>query len=455
MSRSRESQGVNLRKWLYFTLVRMRGQRLGSYYRQMVKAEREGIPPDTTKRLLVELLEHCKQCVPYYSKLIRELGDGFRDDPEAYLRDFPILTKDIIRSHFDELKSRDLDRRRWFYNTSGGSTGEPVRLIQDRDYAARSGAVKLLYSKLVGGEIGKGEVRLWGSETDIHGSTRNWRARLVNSVTNTTILNAFRMTADDMRCYIAHLNKHKSSLIVAYADSLYELARFAEEQGLQVQPQTAVITSAATLFPFMREVIERVFQCRVYNRYGSREVGDVACERPGCRGLWVAPWGNYVEIVDHDGRRVPAGTEGEILVTSLTNYAMPLVRYRIGDYGMLAPRWSSSQGVYGQRLEHVLGRVSDTFLTPDGTLVHSGYFELLLYFKDWIKRFQVIQKDYSTIVFRIIKSDCDHELAELDEIVTQTKLIMGEHCEVHFEFVDEIEVSPSGKRRYTICEISS
>src|SRR5690606_15952029 len=132
VSRSRESQGVNLRKWLYFTLVRMRGQRLGSYYRQMVKAEREGIPPDTTKRLLVELLEHCKQCVPYYSKLIRELGDGFRDDPEAYLRDFPILTKDIIRSHFDELKSRDLDRRRWFYNTSGGSTGEPVRLIQDR-----------------------------------------------------------------------------------------------------------------------------------------------------------------------------------------------------------------------------------------------------------------------------------------------------------------------------------
>lgn len=138
-------------------------------------------------------------------------------------------------------------------------------------------------------------------------------------------------------------------------------------------PQMAVITSAGTLYPFMREKIAKVFKCRVFNRYGCREVGDIACERPGYEGLWVAPWGNYVEIIDGDGNPVPGETEGEILLTCLTNYAMPFIRYRIGDMGM----WVDQGGARWDGcalLRNVSGRVTDCIFRKDGSFVSPEYF---------------------------------------------------------------------------------
>jgi phenylacetate-CoA ligase len=446
---------MNLRKWLYFTLVGSRGQRLGADYERFVQEDQDGIPPDTTKKLLVQLLTHCKQSVPYYAEVMRDLGDSFYEDPEEYLRRFPILTRDTLHSHFDELKSNDLVRRKWYLNSSGGSTGEPVQFIQDWEHAARSGAITLLFSKLAGREIGESEVRIWGSLRDITGGTEGRRARFVNRLTDTTFLSVFQLTPSDMREFISILNAKRPKLIVAYAGAMYELARFAESEGLEVVPQAAIMTSAVTLYPFMRDTIERVFQCRVFNRYGSREVGDIASERPGLDGLWVAPWGSYIEVVDVEGNRVPDGTEGEILVTLLTNFAMPLVRYRIGDRGVLSPRRSNEQGRCGQVLDAVLGRSYDMFINRDGTLVEGGHFMALLWSRDWIAKYQVIQESRSSILFKIVKAGSGPQAAELEEISAGARSIMHDDVEVTFEFVDEIVPTASGKHRFIISELQA
>jgi phenylacetate-CoA ligase len=257
-----------------------------------------------------------------------------------------------------------------------------------------------------------------------------------------------------MRRYISFINSKHPKLIGAYANALYELARYAEREGLQVLPQTAIITSAGTLYPFMRETIERIFQCRVFNRYGSREVGDIACERPDCEGLWVAPWGNYVEIIDSKGDRVPDGTEGEILVTSLTNYAMPFVRYKIGDLGMWADQKCQS-GRKGPLLKSISGRLADCFVKKDGSFVVPEFFIHMVgveFNKGWIRKYQVIQKRDLSIVFRIVSSGSDHPQEALNEIATNTRLIMDDDCEITFEFVDDIPASASGKYRYTLSE---
>ena len=398
---------MNLRKTVYFALFGLRGQPAGTYYERFLREEREGIPPGTTKRLLIELLSHCKQSVPYYAEAMRDRGDSFHEDPEEYLRRFPVLDRHTLRSRFDELKSTDLAQRKWYLNCTSGSTGEPVRFIQDGEYAGRSGAITLLYSKLVGREIGESQVYLWGSERDIVQGSDGWRARAINRLTNTVFLNVFRMPPELMREIIAVLNVKRPKLIVAYSHTLYELARFAEREGLEVVPQAAIITSADTLHPFMRDTIERVFQCKVFNRYGSREVGDIACEGPGWEGLWVAPWANYVEVVDEKGNRVPDGTEGEILVTSLTNFAMPLVRYRIGDVGVLSPMQTCDRVRYGRVFQAILGRNGDIFKTSSGAVIDPGYFDFSLYFKDWVRRFQVIQKSTSHIIFRIVRADSE------------------------------------------------
>jgi len=443
---------MNIRKWLLFSLVGLRGQSLGKYYERYLYEFQTGIPPDTSQRSLLNLFQHCEQYVPYYSRIIKEIGASFYDDPIKYLNQFPVLTKDIVRRNFDELKSLDLSRRKWFLNSTGGSTGEPAQFIQDWEYASKAGAIKLLFSKLAGKEIGECEVQLWGSFHDISDNTENLRARLINHLENRILINSCMMTPGRMRELIDIINSSKPKLIVTYVDPIYELAKFAESEGLRVLPQSAIMTSAGKLYPFMREKIEAVFQCKVFDRYGAREFSDMACEIPGLDGLWVAPWGNYIEIVDPEGNRVPDGIEGEILVTSLTNYAMPLIRYKNGDRGAFSQNSHGQSQKYGQVLREVIGRSMDFFKTQDGALINPGFFMAQLYFRGWIKQYQIIQNSYLNVIYRIVKLS-EPPQSELDELIAITRKGMGKDCDVSFEFVDAISPTASGKYRFLMSEV--
>jgi phenylacetate-CoA ligase len=441
---------MNIRKSIYLNYSSLRGYQFTRIYKKLVTESNEGIHQDTTKKLLIQILTHCQKNVPYYADMIGEIGgwEQIEEHPELYLSKLTVLTKDIIRNNFEELKSKDLEKRQHYFNTSGGSTGEPIKLVQDKEFADWSAAITAMYSYWVGRDIGETEVILWGSERDVFEGTMGWKANFFNFLNNVTYVNAFQMNSQKMREFIQIIDKKHPKLILAYVQSIYELAKFAEQEKIEITPQRAIITSAGTLYPWMREKIESVFQCRVFNRYGSREVSDIACERPGYDGLWAAPWGNYIEIVDDDNNLVPAGVEGNILITSLRNYAMPLIRYQIGDRGILSDNNSS-----GQILTRVSGRNVDTFKTEDGTLIDGEYFTHLLYFKDWVYKFQIVQKSYTEIIMRIIKSESDFQEKELNDIVTKCQVLMGKNCKIKFEFIDDIPSSSSGKFRYTVSEV--
>lgn len=442
---------VTLRKTLYFTLFNLRGFRVGRHYNRLLKEYRECNPQDVVRSRLIRLLDHAGKNVPYYSKVMEELGDGYREDPFQYLKKFPILTRDIARSRFEELQSADRDQRKWINNTSGGSSGEPVRLVQDNEFLSISRAITLLFSRLIGKELGDREIYLWGSERDVLEGSEKWTARLVNGLINAGFVNAFHMTPETMRGFVDLLNRNRPELIIAYAESMFEVASFIERNGIAIVPQKAIITSAGTLYPSMREKISEVFQCPVYNQYGSREVGAIACELPGHKGLWVAPWGNYLEIVDGQQQNSPDGVDGEIIVTSLNNYAMPLIRYQIGDCGALDPQENQVVGL--QHLKNLRGRTNGIFKMKDGALVDAQFFEFLVYFKYWIEKFQVIQTGYSSIVFKFISHSFEDHTRDLEEIKRLTRVVMGSDCQVDFQFVDEIPPLSSGKFQYLICQI--
>jgi phenylacetate-CoA ligase len=222
---------------------------------------------------------------------------------------------------------------------------------------------------------------------------------------------------------------------------------------MQLIPQNAIISTAGALHPEIRKRVESVFQCRVFNRYGTREAGDIACERPDMEGLWVAPWGNFIEIVDENGNRLPDGEEGELLVTSLSNYAMPLIRYQIGDRGVLAKQEENDQSGI-QIIEKITGRTIDRFINRNGRSIDAGYFMPLFYHRDWINKYQVIQKSTSQIEIRMVLGDLVPGQQELDEIVQVGKKIMhDEKCEIEIKFVTNIENDRSGKYRFIKSEI--
>jgi len=451
---------MNVRKTLYFGYKRATGSSFPRIYQDMMRQDNEGVDPDMQKRLLVRLLTHCQQSVPYYAQIMKGMADNFEHDPEVYLSHLPILTKEIVRTHFNQLKCTDLAERRWYINTSGGSTGEPTRLIQDREFGDRSNALQQFYSSWAGGQLGDPIVYVWGSERDIQRDIRGKDRRAMmkrmfaNGLLRQTFLNAFLMTPEKSRAFLSLLNARPPKLIISYVDSIFELARFAVREDIALRKQQAIITSAGTLTPFMRETIEGVFQCRVFNRYGSREVSDIAGECRVHHGLHVFPWGCYVEIVDDCGERVPAGAEGNILVTCVSNYAMPLVRYQLGDRGVLSADTTCSCGRQGQILKEIKGRNDDIFWTKNGTQIEGGYFGVLLYSRPWVLQCQVIQKSYTSILFKIKRSKQGYDPDELADIIGKTRMVMGEECQVDFEFVEHIPKSPSGKYRYILSEVN-
>ncbi|HXJ60597.1 MAG TPA: phenylacetate--CoA ligase family protein [Verrucomicrobiae bacterium] len=445
---------MNLRKPVYLSYAAARGYRFPALLSQYRREYARGLDGEITTVGLVQLLRHCRTSVEYYKELLAEAGDIGHDDPRDYLRRLPVLTKETIRANFDKLRCRALRTGKWSYNTSGGSTGEPIIIVQDSEYEDRSKAIGLLLQGLLGCDVGEPLVRLWGSERDIEGSTRSPKARFFNWLTNTTWMNAFRMSPEQMRRFVGILNRERPRLIVAYAQAAYELARFVEREQLVLAPQNAVVTSAGTLYGFMRQKIAQVFGCQVYNLYGSREVSDMACELPGTDGLWVAPWSHYIEILDDEAKPVPAGAEGNIVVTCLTNYAMPLIRYWIGDRGALRPEVKPGRTT-PQFLKHVSGRNVDVFRTRDQTLIDGEYFTHLLYFRPWVWGFQVIQRSYDRVSFRVVRRNGEPPQGELEEIAAKARLVMGPDCQVDFEFPAELPPHPSGKYRYTISQVGS
>ena len=399
-----------------------------------------------------ELLTHCKKNVSYY----REFLDTY--DEKSFknfdIKSLPILTKDILRNKFNELKSDDLHSRDWMINSSGGSTGEPVKIIQDTYYSYHSEARKNICFQWAGLETGDNLIKLWGSERDILGTNR-LLDKIKNFLKNEIILNAFILSHPIMKKFIKIFNSSKPSVILAYVNAIYELSNFAKNENIKVSHQKSVISTSGVLYPFLRKEIEMIFGCEVYDQYGSREVSCIASECEYHNGLHISEETIILEIVDENGNECPVGVEGDVLVTSLVNYAMPIMRYKIGDRAIMEPGFCKC-GRFHKRLKNVVGRSMDNFKLRDGTIIPSEYF---IHFigvvlnRGILKKIQIIQKSYDVIDLHVVYSNEEILSEDIQNIIQAVKKVMGENCTVNIHEKENIAPNNSGKYRYTICEL--
>jgi len=411
------------------------------------------------KSKLQDILLYSWHNVPYYKRLFDEIGI-IKSNSEIDLSRFqeiPLLDKEIINNSFSDLKSKKLAEGEYFYNTSGGSTGEPVKFVQDAKFAEWGWAVKTYFDEWSGYYTGRRKIKLWGSERDLFVGRQTAKIRLLRWLHNEIWLNAFKMTSEQMRNYVEKINTFKPVQILAYVESIYELSLFIEKEKILVHSPKAIMTSAGTLYSYMKDKVQNVFQAPVYNRYGSREVGDMACECEQQNGLHVSSLTHYIEILNSDLNPAGPDENGEIVVTSLSNFAMPLIRYRVGDIGA----WSKNPCTCGRPfplLKRIEGRVSDTFFTKGGDQVHGEYFTHLFYFREWIKKFQVVQEELNLVKVLIVSKNLENSYEcvanDLADIQYKIQLVMGNTCKVEFKFVNEIVPSKSGKYRYTISKLS-
>ena len=399
-----------------------------------------------------ELFLHAYKHSRYYHQIFQNIGlirDGILD--LSYVEEIPILTKAIIRKHFQDLISDDYQTRKYFDYYSGGSTGEPIRIIQDKIYSRWGEATNYFYFKNILNidEPTVKKVVLWGSERDLFAGRNSYKIRFYNWLTNTIFLNSLKMTTNNIEEYIRTINSFKPEIVRGYAGSLFELCRYAEQNKIPLYTPKIVISAAENLSDKMRNVIESNFGTKVYDFYGAREISNLAGE---CKDglLHSFSFWNYIEVLDKNNEPVREGDEGRVIVTNLYNYSMPLIRYEIGDLAILGPE-TCSCGQILPTLKKVNGRILEQFILKDGTTVHAGFFGLLfdkVFEEVGIEKWQVIQEDYDKIRIKVVTRQ---ELSDTfkNETDKKIKVGMGPECKITWDIVDDIPKTQSGKYQYT------
>ena len=406
------------------------------------------------KERLFEIVSYAIDNIPYYANLAKEKkitiskSSIFED-----IKKFPILTKDLIRKNWDSLVG---DKSKFTYrtNTSGGTTGEPLKLYQDSNYYVKGEAVTLVFDEIAGYEVGDKLIRLWGSQQDVLIMTKSRSKKLKNKyVKNTLFLNTYRMTKEDVIDYINKINKFKPKVIIAYIHSLLEMIKQAEFLNISLNPVKAIISSTGVLTEKAKIKIQEAFKCRVFNRYGSREIGMIATSCELEDALHINMFHQYLEILDEKENEVEENKRGEIIITSLINYIMPLIRYKIGDIGAFNySQCSCGRGLY--RLENIYGRTLEIFKTKNGTLIDGYYFANLFFYMDNLKQFQVVQEKLDEINVYVTTLDDNPLDPSIEKDLTEKmQFVMGSDCKITFYYPERIEPSPSGKLRYTISNL--
>ncbi len=404
-------------------------------------------------RRLRRLLEHAYDRSPFYRRRFLAAGvvpGNIRSLED--LRRLPVLEKHDIQDHLESMVADGWPQEDLLLDHTGGSTGAPLAFYSSRERRCWGQAATRRHNGWAGWGIGDRVAYVWGAPRDL--PARSWRSQLVVALSGPQIfLDTGHIDESRMVAFREALIRFRPEIIQAYARSLALFARFLRSRGLDQPRIQAIVTSAEVLDPADRALIEDVFGCEIFNRYGCREVGVIASECPAHTGLHTASEGLLIEVVRGDDP-MPPGESGSILVTDLLNLAMPLIRYRIGDMGA----WEEGPCRCGRglpRLREVAGRVTDFLVGSDGRLV-SGVF-LATYVvarRPGLGQVQIRQEERGKVLYRIKAGSNFRERDDLEYLAAETRRYLGEGTLVDWEFAADLGPEPSGKYVFSRSEVS-
>ena len=407
-------------------------------YKKNLTKSREAIEKYQLWRLQ-KLVKHAYSTVPYY----RDLFDSQGIDPSnikslADYRKIPPLTKKIMMKNLHALKST---RRYKLQETvSGGSTGNRIVVFKDKKYEQIEKGVWMrdLYS--VGVKPGDKVAWFWGSQLETRELAENTLKVLSLKVNRRIIFNSFNYTDRQLREWLLNdFNRFKPDHIFGYASAIYYVARYVHENKLKIHPVKTIITTAEKLTN--RSFIEKVFGCKVIDHYGCREVSTIAIEDM-----------NYVMHSSDDFVLVEVGENNKIMLTTLENYGMPLLRYENGDVADTARYRKTKDASPLRKLSIKIGRISEVFYNPKGERVRaSAIGHIIANRKLDIGDYQVIQKSLKLTQLKLVRSS-DINPKHVRELKEFIKYLVG--CQqIQVSYVKAFPLPESGKRIPYICEV--
>lgn len=398
---------------------------------------------ETRNIRLTNILTHARERVPWFRERLKRASIS-RANAMAVLGELPPMRRTDIQADIGQFVAEAsgpvID------DHTGGSTGTPMTFKVDSMTQIAREASLMWADQMAGWSYGERIAMLWGSQRDVDGATLRLRLMLRWWLDNRRWFNAFEMGEEQMEGFHRELSRFKPHILVAYSGSIFSFARFLKANGMKPRyPSRSIISSAEVMTAEMRSTVEQVFGRPVYDRYGNRECGAIAAECSHHSGLHVNESDCLVEIDSPDPFHVP----GQILVTYLRNFAMPLIRYQTGDVAQFESHSACPCGRTTLRLASVLGRKSDMIRTASGSLIHGEYFTHLFYGEREIVEFQFVQETLEKYVLRVV---ADPAKVAVSEAGWRSKILdaVGHSSELRIECVKQVPLLKSGKRRFTI-----
>jgi len=392
---------------------------------------------------LHNFLKYAVQNSHFYKKLYEGIDLDSIHTVDDLIR-LPIVDKEMLRSNIEEIVT--IPRKGAVEGHTGGTTGKSLVVLGTKEDSMKRMAMLDHFKARVGFEHRKMKRATFNGKHIVPpGQKRKvfWR---YNAACRQMIFSSFFITEENIPYYIEELERFQPQAIDGFFMSMLDIANYIERKGIKhtIKP-LAIFPTSETLTPSGRELLERVFQCKVYDQYASSEGAPFVTECPR-QVLHMELASGVFEQMD---------VRGEILVTSFTTHGTPLIRYRIGDRMVFA---DSSRpcacGLSGPIVESIEGRSLDFLYTPEGAKINAGNVaNLLKNMPNAVIRAQFHQNrlDEITVLLEVDKATYkpDYDQMLLDEFRHK----FGGRMQVNIQHVIEIPREKSGKFRMIVNQI--
>ncbi len=400
---------------------------------------------------LLLLIEHVYRTVPYYRQVMQE-HDIMPNDFTSVndIQKLPILSRHLLHTKQGELLSSEADHETLQTNFSSGSTGIRAEFRQDLNFRSWMRAHQLrTYGWCSNWQLGQPFVLLWGSE--IYWSYKKVVDQVENFLVNRREFNTFRLSDDLIQRFLQKLVRFEPVLVSTYTNAMHLIAREAERQRIRIPGLRAIQGTSEPLPPIVRDRLVAIFGCEVFDKYGSRETNIVSHESPQHEGMCIQAENVLVEFLTHDGQPCQPGQTGRIVLTTLNNFSMPLIRYETSDLAAPLDGYCPS-GIGLSRMTSVAGRLQDLIISPDGDHIDAYFFSyLIMRFSD-IHWFQVVQRWPDHLLIRLFAPN-GLSVETHKQIVERIRHHTGYPFRIDFETLSSMPESSTGKFRLCVSEL--
>jgi phenylacetate-CoA ligase len=428
-----------LRRTLFWVLDFFKGGRVRKHYRDVKFIQENSHEPKAEIRKkyhLKRILEHAKITVPFYQEKVNCI----------LLQDFPVINKTFVRENFESLKSETFIKKHNHRIYTSGSTGNPFEILHDKNKRIRNTADTIYFGNKGGFKFGSRlyYLRLWDKQYK--------KSNILSWIQNISMHSVDELTEADIDKLIQNLEKDTSTKsILSYTSALQVLCNYLDQKGYNPGKikVNSVIAIAESLNDYVRTSIKKHFNVKVVSRYSNSENGILAQQSiQSDTDNFQINWSSYyMEILDlnHD-IPVKNGVLGRIVVTDLFNYCMPLIRYDTGDVGVMDVDPENQNGPLVFKM--IEGRKMDMFTNTKGEYLSSHIIHKILQYGE-IEQFQFIEEDDFEYIIKL-KVLKNFDYSNEQKMMGEYQDYFGEEAVVKIEYVDNIPLLPSGKRKLVI-----